>query len=191
MTRAVWIVILLTLVVAGGAGCNDGAADPPCTCAEGRMVDDALMAFLSKARSAHHQADAREEAEDLDGAIAALERITGTPLDDSMARPETGEVIADTRARLADLRSQLGNHDAAEREIARGLKLAPKDSYFEGHLYEVRGVNEERRANALAEEGNTDAAEKARRRAFASFESAIDIQDRVIRRALGDAGAAP
>jgi tetratricopeptide (TPR) repeat protein len=146
------------------------------------------MAFLSKARSAHHQADIEEEGQNLDGAIAALEKITATPLADVASRDEAKEVVADTRARLADLRSQQGKFDEAEKEVSEGLKLAPDDSYFEGHLFEMRGVNEERRAKALAESGDKTGAEAARKRAFTSFEKAIDVQDRVIRKELADAG---
>lgn len=185
------LLVLATLV--GGVGCNDKAPEPPCVCGEAPPpVDATLMAFLSKARSAHHQADAREQAGDVPGAVAALEQITSTSLGETAKRPEAREVLADTRARLADLRSQAGKHDEAEGDIVAGLELAPQDSYFAGHLYEMRGVNEERRAKALAEAGDEAAAEAARKRAFAAFEKAVDVQDRVIRKELeGTGGANP
>jgi len=67
--------------------------------------------------------------------------------------------------------------------------LSPKGSYFEGHLYEMRGVNEERRAKARAEAGDEPGAQAARRQAFQAFERAIEIQDGVIRKELTeDAG---
>lgn len=184
-----WLWILVSLA---GVACNDEAPDRTCACAEAEPpVDSTLMAFLSKARAAHHQADQREEADDLAGAVVALEKISGTQLGPMAERPESREVLADTRARLADLRSQLGHHDAAEADVVTGLQLAPKDSYFEGHLYEVRGVVDERRSKSLVEKGDAAGAEQARRRAFESFEKAIEIQDRVIRKELADAGGAP
>jgi hypothetical protein len=190
MTRARLAASLLMLAaLAGWAGCTERAPEQPCTCAEAPPpVDAPLMAFLSKARAAHHQADEREEAQDVAGAITALEQITATSLGATGSRPEAREVLSDTRARLVDLRSQVGKYDEAELDVVEGLKLAPTDSYFEGHLHEMRGVSEERRAKTLAESGDKAGSEAARRRAFESFEKAIDVQDRVIRKELGDAG---
>lgn len=189
MTRArLGASLLMLAALAGWAGCTERSPEQPCPCAEAPPVDAPLMAFLSKARAAHHQADQREEAQDYAGAITALEQITGTSLGATSSLPEAKEVLSDTRARLADLHSQLGKYDEAEQDVVEGLKLAPKDSYFEGHLHEMRGVSEERRAKTLAEAGDKAGSEVARKRAFESFERAIDVQDRVIRKELGDAG---
>lgn len=184
LSMLAFLPILLALLF----GCADKVTDSSCVCAQSPAVDSSLMAFLSLARSAHHQADLNEEAGDLPGAIDALEKILPRAVGDVASRFEAREVLADTRARLSDLRGQLGKHDDAEREIVEGLLFAPKDSYFEGHLHEMRGVNEERRAKALAEAGDRIGGETARKRALESFDKAIDVQDRVIRKELSNAG---
>lgn len=185
-TLPVVAFLLLALVV----GCTDKASESPCVCAQSPTVDSSLMAFLSLARAAHHQADLKEQAGDLPGAIEALDK-TVPRAGDVASHFEAREVLADTKARLSDLRGQLGKHDDAERDIVEGLQFAPKDSYFEGHLYEMRGVNEERRAKVLAEQGDRIGGEAARKKALASFDRAIDVQDRVIRKELSDAGDEP
>jgi hypothetical protein len=68
--------------------------------------------------------------------------------------------------------------------IEVGLKLVPGDSYFRGHLYEVRGLVEERHSNQLREAGNAKDADLAKQRALAAFEEAMKIQERVIQQAV-------
>lgn len=161
-----------------------------CARAEAPVVDPVLLAFLSKARAAHHRADLGIEAGDRTGAIRALESVAAGATPPGSA-PEVAEVIADTRARLADLRSEEGDFDAALRDIEAGLAQAQGPSHFRGHLVEVRGVVEERRAKALAARGDAEAAERARKAAIASFEEAIGIQEQVIAEALKAAGGKP
>jgi tetratricopeptide (TPR) repeat protein len=189
----------LALILAALAGCGrDRSGDPPgsdvpagaCVCEPVGVVDPILLAFLSKARAAHHSADVALEAGDRAGAIRALESIVTGPTPPG-GLPEVAEVTADTRARLADLRSAGGDFDEAIREIEAGLALAPGPSHFRGHLVEVRGLVEERRAQSLDERGERDAAERARKAAVASFEEAIAIQDRVIADALEAAKQKP
>ncbi len=162
-----------------------------CACEAGSpVVDPTLLAFLSKARAAHHQADLGDEAGDRAAAIRALEALVAGPKPGGASPPpEVAEVIADTRARLADLKSASGDFDAAGREIDEGLRLAAEPTHFRGHLVELRGLVEERRSAALKEKGDLKGAEAARQAAMKSFEQAIEIQDEVIARALGDAGA--
>lgn len=152
-------------------------------------VDEVLLAFLSKARAAHHEADLAESLPDRPRAIAALERLVLGPVPGGAEpRPEAAEVLADTRARLADLRSAEGAFDEALRDIDVGLTLAREPTHFRGHLFEVRGLVEERRSRAADEQGRTQEAEQAKRAAMDAFEQAIDIQDEVIRRALDEPG---
>ncbi len=168
-------------------GCTERSGQP-CVCEQSSAVDAPLMAFLSKARAAHHQADLREQAGDTKGAVEALEQLVDSPAALG-ERAEVREVQSDTLARLSDLRGQQGDHDGAERDIRKGLELSPRGSYFEGHLYEMRGVNEERRAKVRADAGDEAGAQAARRQAFQAFERAIEIQDGVIRKELAqDAG---
>jgi tetratricopeptide (TPR) repeat protein len=149
------------------------------------VVDPTLLAFLSKARAAHHEADLAEEQGDRPRAIRALVRIVEGPRPGGdTPTPEVAEVVADTRARLADLRSAAGDFDRARADVDEGLRLAPAVTHFRGHLVEVRGLVEERRSRALKEKGDEAGATKARDEALKAFEEAIEIQDQVIAEAL-------
>ncbi|MBN2193942.1 MAG: hypothetical protein JW751_14090 [Polyangiaceae bacterium] len=113
-------------------------------------VDPALLAFLSRARSAHHRADLLENDGSIQGALAELSAIIDGPMPGGpRGLPEVREVLADTLARRADLASRLGRHDSAVNDVQRGLGLAPETTYFRGHLFEVLGLVEERRSWAL------------------------------------------
>jgi len=170
---AVWLLALCALVV----GCqDDGAA----------VVDPALVAFLSKARSAHHRADLAERTGDRRAAIAAVSAIVDGPR--PAATPEVVEVVADALARRADLRSRDGDADGADADVDAGLALATSTTHFRGHLLEVRGLIAERRAEDLAAKGDAAGAAAARERAIQAYEDAIDVQDEVIRGALDTLG---
>jgi tetratricopeptide (TPR) repeat protein len=160
-------------------------AAPDCTCAGAPVVDATLLAFLSKVRAAHHQADLSQDEGDLDLAIAALEPVVTAAHPSS---PEAIEVIADTRARLADLRSDLGHYDAALADVEAGLALADPPTHFRGHLFEMKGVVLERRYHALEAAGEPEAAEKSKAEALEAFRKAIEVQDRVIDEALQHVG---
>jgi hypothetical protein len=189
-----WILApSLFLALALFAGCarreaSENAAGA-CSCAE-NVVDPTLLAFLSKARAAHHEADLAEDGGDVRGAIAALDGLVkGVRPGGAHPRPEVAEVIADTRARLADLRSASGDFAAASADIEDGLRLAPTPTHLRGHLLEVRGVVEERRSKSLKEKGDATAAERARQDAMRAFQEAIEVNDEVISHALApDAG---
>jgi hypothetical protein len=169
-------------------------APAACACADEIVVDPALLAFLSKARAAHHQADLAEDAKDTKGALAALGQIIHGPLPGGAPVPaEVAEVIADARARLAELESATGDVDAALREIDAGLVYAVMPTHFRGHLFEVKGIVLERRIAALKEKGDGAGAERVKGEAIAAFNEAIEIQNKVIEGALqgaADAGAA-
>jgi hypothetical protein len=143
------------------------------------VVDPALLAFLSQARSAHHVADQREEAGDAAGALRVLQSLTDAPKPAGGA-PEVEEVLADTRARIADLLSRAGDYDKADAAIAAGLENAQTPTYFRGHLFEVRGLVEERRAKALRAKGRGPEADQARERSLTAYEEALKIQGKVI-----------
>jgi hypothetical protein len=147
-----------------------------------RPVDPTLLAFLSRARAAHHLADQAEASHDLVAALKALRQVTDgpRPLGNAAGAPEVNEVLADTLAREADLESQRGDHDAASRLVEQGLGLVPTTTYFRGHLFEVRGIAEERRAAKLAAEGSQADAAKAKARALEALEEAMRIQAEVI-----------
>jgi tetratricopeptide (TPR) repeat protein len=152
-----------------------------CACEEpsARPVDTKLMAWLSKARTLHHMADLGEEQGALDRAIAPLEQLVGgaTPPGPS---PEVDEVLADTYARLGDLRARRGELERAEADIEKGLERAPGTTYFRGHLLEVRGLVYEKLSASLAKAGKGAEAEEARQKAVRASAEAVRIQDEVI-----------
>ncbi len=177
MTRG-WLLIASLAI----AGCARSSVDPArCEpAASATPVDAVLLAYLSKARALHLEADVAEAAGDPPRAVAALERLitASTP----RPAPEIDEVLADTRARLAELRARAGDFDAAERDVRAGLERARGESYFRGHLYEVLGLVEERRAAAHEKAGRAADAKAARARAVDASEEAIKIQERVLER---------
>lgn len=173
-------VLVLAVLLALPLGCK--RASEPERCPEPTSetpVDPALLAFLSRARAAHHRADDPEQRGDLKGAIRELEALVEGPKLPGNAA-ESREVLADTRARLADLRSRNGDYDRADADIEEGLRLVPETSYFRGHLFEVRGLSEERRSKALASAGDTKNADRAKSRALTAFQEAMEIQAAVI-----------
>ncbi len=155
----------------------------PNACADadgGTPVGPALLAFLSRSRAAHHRADAREEGGELAGAEAELDAIIHGPTPACPDAAEVREVLADTHARLGDLRSRHDDFVAASHDVEQGLLLVPETSYFRGHLFEVRGLVEERQSKALAAHGDTAAAVAAEERALTAFQEAMRIQSAVI-----------
>lgn len=179
-----WKFACLVAWVALGAasGCAQSAPSRSRACTDaGVPVNPVLMAFLSRARDAHHIADQYEGKKDLAGAIAQLDQVVHGPVPGGGAPPpEAREVLADTWARLADLESRLGHFPAAEADVAMGLKLVPSVSYFRGHLFEVLGLTEQRRARALEAQKNDAGASAAKQRALEAFEKSMRIQAKVI-----------
>ncbi len=189
MRNPILPLILTALFAASSPGCKQADERPsPPSCPEldaGTPVDPTLLAFLSRARAAHHLADSHEQTKDAKAAVEVLELLLRGPVPGGeKPGPEAREVLADTRARVANLQSELGNFEAAMEHVDVGLKLVPTDSYFRGHLFEVRGLVEERRSNQLREAGKTPDSELAKQRALAAFEEAMKIQERVIQQAV-------
>lgn len=184
--RGLALRVLLGLVIV----CGCSRRERPCEAdPSGAPVDPALLAFLSRARAAHHMADAQEDAHP-DRALSTLRTVIEGPLPGKAdARPpEVREVLADTGARIADLESRAQKYDEAVQSIDRALLWVPEMNYFRGHLYEVLGLVEERRAHSLAQSGNGAGAEVAKSRALTAFERSMGIQAEVIRSLSADAG---
>ncbi len=179
--RAYAWTLLMTCALALG-GCSRQERNDDCGASE-RVVDPVLLAFLSKARSAHHAADLREAEGDSAAALRALQALTNGEQPPGHA-PEVDEVLADTRARVADLLSRAGHFDQADVEIVSGLERAKAASYFRGHLLEVRGLLEERREKDLRGKGHGQEADQARGRSLSAYEEAMKIQAEVIRSAV-------
>jgi tetratricopeptide (TPR) repeat protein len=170
---------------AGAAHAQGIQPEAACTCPGAPVVDPTLLAFLSKARAAHHQADLVQEDGNLDQAAAVLEPVVALP---HPAAPEAAEVVADTYARLADLKSDAGHFDPALHDVEAGLALAQKPSHFRGHLFEMKGVVLERLYHALDASGDVAGAARAKAQAVDAFKTAIDVQDQVINDALSNGG---
>lgn len=175
------------------AGCDRKAPDVHCgdPGASAVVVDGPILAYLSQARALHHEASLHEGAGRVDAALVSLKRLVDAPRPHAgTSVPEVEEVLADAYARMAELELSQGALDRAAKDIDEGLVHAVGDTYFRGHLFEIRGLIEEARSHALADGGtaNKEAAEAARKRALAALEEAIGIQERVIKKALTDGG---
>lgn len=182
------------LFVIALARCEQASQEKICTDTPGvaPVVDTDVMAFLSKARALHHEANVKESANDLAGAVASLEVLVGSPLPrPGTSIPEVEEVLADTYARIADLKLQQGDVDGAAKDVDAGLAHSPGVSYFHGHLLEVQGIVEEQRATRLADGGKSDEAAKARAHAVQLLREAVDMQDQVIKNATTNKDAKP
>jgi tetratricopeptide (TPR) repeat protein len=189
MMRALSRAVLpLVLVFAGCAqheqpnkdisGCPDKAA---------QVVDASLLAYLSKARSVHLRADLAESDNHPDEAIALLEKLVASPAPGgSKPPPEVREVLADTLARLAELKKAKKDLDAAKSDLKKGLDLALERTHFRGRLFEVLGGVEMAHYKDLKAKGDEPGARAAKDRSEAALEEAIAIQEEVIQRALGD-----
>lgn len=150
-----------------------------------QVVDPALLSFLSRARSAHRSADVHEEQQAPERALGVLESVVNGPVPNpTNPAPEVREVLADTHARLGELKSKLGDFPGAASQLEAGMRLVPEPSYFRGHLFEVRGVVEERRAEALRRQGDEAGARAAQAAALEAYETAMRIQDDVIRQSV-------
>ncbi|HKO52091.1 MAG TPA: hypothetical protein VJV79_30485 [Polyangiaceae bacterium] len=176
------------------AACSRQEPSPLSSCPgldSGLPVDPILLAFLSRARAAHHLADDREAEGDLPGSVAPLERLVTGPVPrvgSVELGPEVREVLADTYARLADLHSRQGAFARALEDVQKGLSHAREPNYFRGHLLETEGLIEERHAKTLEKNGNQAEASVIRKRAIELLEQAMEVQSRVIERAPSGAG---
>ena len=156
------------------------------------VIDTEVMAYLSEARALHHQANLKEEAGDIPGAVGAMERLVAARRPHPEAKlPEVEEVLADAYARLAELELKRNGLNAAGRAIDTGLTHAPEATYFRGHLVEVQGLVMEANAAELADAGKKEEAAKARDKAIELLEEVVKIQDQVIQKSLAgrDGGA--
>ena len=168
------------------AACHRGGTTGGCPTTKAEpAIDEPVMAFLSAARALHHEADIKERSGDVDGAIAPLERLVAMPAPRAI---EVDEVLADARARLAELRLQGGDVEGAARDVEAGLLGVQGPTYFRGHLLEVEGRIEEARAERLADRGHPEEASRAKTRAVTLLEQAVHVQEQVIDRALADGG---
>ena len=180
-----WLLALAALL----AACSKSEPSSLSSCPPmdaGKPVDPTLLAFLSRARAAHHLADDSESRDDFNAGTVPPERLVGGPLPHfgNELAPEVREVLADTYARLADLHSRQGQFERALQEVKQGLEHAREPNYFRGHLLETEGLIEERHAKALENNGDRVAATATRQRAIELLEQAMAVQSGVIERPL-------
>jgi tetratricopeptide (TPR) repeat protein len=180
-SRVLWLLAILVFATAIACGHGSTSTDT------GTPIDTDLMAFLSEARALHHEANLKEDDNDLDGALAAMDRLVAARR--PRAAPEVEEVLADAYARMGELRLKKGDLAPAADAIHRGLEHAPEPTYFRGHLLEVEGLVEEARAASLADAGKPAEAKQAREHAILLLESVVKIQDQVIQRSLANKAA--
>ncbi|MFC1641752.1 hypothetical protein ACFL5O_03545 [Myxococcota bacterium] len=140
-----WLAMVGWVAALGPVGCRERPE-----AAQAQPVNPVLLAFLSRARAGHHRADLLEDELQLPAALDELgEILNGPQPPGASTMNEVREVLADTRARSADLKSRVGRFEEALHDIEQGLKWVPDVTYYRGHLLEVRGLIEERRALAL------------------------------------------
>jgi len=191
MKRVAWwargvVALLAAAAMASSAACSKredagavATAGPQSDA--GAIVDPPLLAFLSEARALHHEANLHEASNEPSRAIEALVRLTHAPKPHpETTTPEVEEVLADTYARLAELRMRTGDLDGAAHDIQDGVTHAEAPSYFRGHLLEVAGIIEEARAASLADAGRRTDSNRARDRALSLLREAVEIQKKVI-----------
>lgn len=183
---------LVLVLLASATSCSSEPRNCPSVIEQGTPIDATLMAFLSRARVAHHLADLKEDAEPAQAINALLSLVSG-PIPQTLGTTptEAREVLADTQARLADLLSREKQYRGALDRIATALELVPEPSYFRGHLFETRGLVEQRQAHDLMARGETGPSEAAKVRAIRAFETAMQIQAGVIRSAPPLGASAP
>jgi hypothetical protein len=179
------LAVAITFAAVSCTKPSGGAATEVHDSDAGPAVDVEVMAFLSEARALHHDANVREQMDDAKGAIAALDRLAHArrPHEGTLV-PEVEEVLADTHARIAELRLRAGDLDGASKDIKAGMAHAPEATYFRGHLLEVDGIIEEARAATLADAGKKDDAQRARARALDLLHEAVLVQEKVIQLSL-------
>lgn len=177
-----WCLGLILLACA--ASCSNEPRNCSSVNDQGTPVDATLMAFLSRARAAHHLADLKEDEEPLQAVDVLMLLVDGPHPHMAGTTPtEVREVLSDTQARIADLLSREKRFVEALDRIAAALKLVPEPSYFRGHLFETRGLIEQRHAEELKAQGDIEQSEAAKARALQAFELAMEMQAAVIRSA--------
>jgi len=185
-TAALAVGLLACLVTPAGCARASISAEARARDDGGVPIDTDVMAYLSEARALHHAANLKEDASDLPGAIATLEQLVHARKPHETERvPEVEEVLADTYARMAELRLRQKDVAGAEADARAGLEHAPDPTYFRGHLLEVSGIVAETQAAFLADAGQTDQAAVARKHALDLLGQAVKVQDQVVTRSLG------
>ncbi len=187
--RKITALVVALLVAVGLVGLTVACGKGNPRGDDGAPIDVETMAYLSEARSLHHQAGIKEDTGDFPGAIAAMARLTAAQRPHPERKvPEVEEVLADAFARKAELELRAGNTNDALATVQQGLPHAESPTFFRGHLLEVQGLVEKARGAAFADAGKPNEAKAARERAIRLLDEAVKVQEGVVNASL-DGGA--
>ena len=184
-----WTALGLGLVLAlgagaGGIGCSRGERKPEPGSStdkvEGPPLDRKLMLTLATARAYHHQADVYVADGNNEAALDVVRKITQMTWPDA---PEAQEALDDAFARLAKLELAAGRAEEALAIAKRRLEAPVAESFFRSNLISVQGELLKARAEQL-DATDRGAASALRREAIATFQRAIEMNERLQLRLL-------
>jgi len=177
-----WLVAL----AAAGCSAERDASSPPATriADPSDVIDQDLMIALGQAKNFHHKSKIYMTDGNLAAATASVRQILSLAF--PRGAPEADDVRNDARALLAKLLISQGQLDEATRTVDEGLAQSQRESFFVANLYTVQGEIHEARAQAFDASGdaNKSAAIDERRRAIASYDRSIQINERLQKKAM-------
>lgn len=143
-------------------------------------LSEALLISLGQAQNFHSKADVLVDSGELTQALTTLEMILQIPF--PSGAPEGQDVIADTRARMATLRIELGKLDQALQLVDEGIAQSERQSFYLANLHTVRGQVLQAMAKSSAEEFGDDAptVRELRIEAIKAFDLSIQISEALL-----------
>jgi tetratricopeptide (TPR) repeat protein len=173
-------MVLATLALVFGSSCKPRPQ-------RGGLPNEATVALLGTVRALHHQADVYEHAGDYARAAAAVQRVLAQEFPAGFGEAEA--VRVDAYGRLAELSLRQQRPDDALSLADTGLREARRESVLRARLLMVRGEVLSRLADRAREAQDTAGAARYRDEALRALEDSIALNQRVLRRALGDGGS--
>ena len=154
-------------------------ADPSEVAQDPGLIGQDLLVALAQAKNFHHKAKVYMTDGNLTAATASVRQILS--LSFPRGAPEADDVRNDARALLAKLLVSQGQLDEAGRTVDEGIAQSQRESFFVANLYTVQGEIHEARAAAVAATGEPGhaAATDERRKAIASYDQSIQINERL------------
>jgi tetratricopeptide (TPR) repeat protein len=180
------LVMVAALAAFPACGGEHDPGPPPSTrvADPGDVIDHGLMIALAQAKNFHHKAKVYMTDGNLTAATASVRQILS--LSFPRGAPEADDVRNDARALLAKLLMSQGQLDEAMRTIDEGLAASQRESFFVANLYTVQGELHEARAVAFDAAGDAGkpSAEGERRAAIRSYDTSIQINERLQKKLL-------
>jgi tetratricopeptide (TPR) repeat protein len=181
-----WAVAGSAVLATGGCSAERDASPPSSTrlADPSDVIDQDLMIALGQAKNFHHKSKIYMTDGNLTAAIASVRQILSLAF--PKGAPEADDVRNDARALLAKLLISQGQLDEATRTVDEGLAQSQRESFFVANLYTVQGEIHEARAQAFDAVGDASkaAAIDERRRAIASYDHSIQINERLQKKAM-------